>query len=699
MMYRTFGSIVTSTLSWTISCAAAVLLVVCAAGGPAAADDIATCRNAGGDDAIAACTRLLKRRDLNRDVIYRLRGDEYLEKGDYDRAIADYNEALKLNPNFQAVIANRGVAFRKKGDYDRAIADYDAALKLDPNDADVRTNRNIAISLKWQPDIDACTKAAGDAAIAACTRLLSVDGVNRDNVYKNRADASLRKGDYDRAIADYDEALKHNPNNADAPGNRGAAYLSKGDLDRAIADLDQAIRLAPQAAGHYSNRAIAYARKGNYDRAIADYSEAIRLNPKQAGSYNSRSWSFYLMGDYDRAIADADEALRLAPGDANSLDSRGAAWSGKGDQDRAIADLDRAIRLDSMHVAAHSHLGLAWSRKGDFSRAMAEANRALANDPKNVDAYSARALIYAGHGDRDLAAADYQTALKLAPYLAGTADMRKIQAALAAPLAVRPQETAAVTPPQVRPGPQPAVQSEPQGQRVALVIGNTAYRAVPALANPKRDAEAVAGALRQAGFQTVDLVLDLERDAMVKALRAFRDKADHADWALVYYAGHGIEIDRMNYLVPVDARLADERDVKEEAVSYDTLMNAIGGARALRLVVLDACRNNPFKERMHRAAGSRSAAGRGLAAPPESEPGTLVVYSAKEGATAEDDVDGANSPFARAFVAELQVPGLEVRRVFDNIRDDVIEATRNRQQPFSYGSLPGRRDFYFNPAK
>jgi uncharacterized caspase-like protein len=193
--------------------------------------------------------------------------------------------------------------------------------------------------------------------------------------------------------------------------------------------------------------------------------------------------------------------------------------------------------------------------------------------------------------------------------------------------------------------------------------------------------------------------MDVDRDGMVKALRSFRDKADQADWALVYFAGHGIEIDRVNYLIPTDARLADDRDVKAEAVSYEELLNATGGAKALRLVVLDACRVNPFRDKMRRAMTARGANDRGLAAPPESRPGTLVIYSAKEGEVAEDDAGGANSPFASALVAELKVPGLEVRRVFDNVRDDVLQATDNRQQPFTYGSLPGRRDFFFVAGK
>ena len=155
----------------------------------------------------------------------------------------------------------------------------------------------------------------------------------------------------------------------------------------------------------------------------------------------------------------------------------------------------------------------------------------------------------------------------------------------------------------------------------------------------------------------------------------------------------------MNYLIPTDARLLDDRDVKAETVSYEELLSTVTGAKALRLVLLDACRVNPFRDQMRRTVASRGPTDRGLARPPEPEPGTLVVYSAKEGEVAVDDAGGANSPFASALIAELKVPGVELRRVFDNVRDDVLEATNNRQQPFTYGSLPGRRDFFFVSAK
>jgi uncharacterized caspase-like protein len=129
------------------------------------------------------------------------------------------------------------------------------------------------------------------------------------------------------------------------------------------------------------------------------------------------------------------------------------------------------------------------------------------------------------------------------------------------------------------------------------------------------------------------------------------------------------------------------------------MLSASERAKVLRLIILDACRVNPFKDRLRRGlALARGNGDRGLAPPPESEAGTLVVYSAKAGEVAADDVDGMNSPFARAFVREIKVPGRDVRRLFDYVRDDVLDDTNNRQEPFTYGSLSGRRDFVFVPT-
>jgi uncharacterized caspase-like protein len=313
-----------------------------------------------------------------------------------------------------------------------------------------------------------------------------------------------------------------------------------------------------------------------------------------------------------------------------------------------MADYNRAIKITPNLGAAYGFRGITYYRKGEYDRAIADLEVAIRSDPKST---------------------------LVSKYLQRARDALK----------ARPAEP-----------PAPATAPAAAEVRVALVIGNSAYQSVESLPNPRRDAEAVADVLRQAGFQTVQLAVDLDHDAMTKALRSFRDRVDNADWALIYFAGHGIEINGANYLIPVDAKLADERDVQAETVPYEDLLSTVGRAKALRLIILDACRVNPFKDRMHRSlALSRGSGNRGLAPPPESEPGTLVVYSAKNGEAVAGDVAGDNSPFADAFLREVKAPGLEVRRLFDNVRDDVIDATNNRQEPFTYGSLPGRRDFFF----
>ncbi len=229
------------------------------------------------------------------------------------------------------------------------------------------------------------------------------------------------------------------------------------------------------------------------------------------------------------------------------------------------------------------------------------------------------------------------------------------------------------------------------GHRVALVIGNSGYDAVAPLANARRDAEAIAATLRSVGFQIVRLEGDMRRGRLIEALRNFAREAASADWAVIYFAGHGLEIGGTNYLVPVDAKLESDRDVQYEAVALEQVMGAVEGARKLRLVILDACRDNPFVARMKSTAASRSI-GRGLARV-EPEGGTLVAYAAKGGQVALDGA-GANSPFVRALVEHLPTPGLEIGKLFRHVRDDVLAATGRRQEPFVYGSLPGE-DFFF----
>lgn len=223
--------------------------------------------------------------------------------------------------------------------------------------------------------------------------------------------------------------------------------------------------------------------------------------------------------------------------------------------------------------------------------------------------------------------------------------------------------------------------------RVALVIGNSAYKNAALLANPANDAAIVEETLKKAGFDVVQTRTDLPATEMRRALRDFADTARDSDVAVVYYAGHGIELEGTNYLIPTDATLERDTDVYDEAFSLERVLLAIEPARQLRLVILDACRNNPFADKMKRTVGSRSVS-RGLARIEPATSNTLVAFAAKAGSTASDG-GGKNSPYASALVKYIATPGMDLRRVFGFVRDDVMKATGNKQEPYVYGTLGG----------
>ena len=224
-------------------------------------------------------------------------------------------------------------------------------------------------------------------------------------------------------------------------------------------------------------------------------------------------------------------------------------------------------------------------------------------------------------------------------------------------------------------------------KRVALVIGNSAYQNATRLPNPGNDAAAMADLFRRAGFDVVEARQDLGNLEFKRVARDFTAAARDADVAVMYFAGHGIEVNGTNYLIPIDARLATDFDVEDEALSLDRLVRALEPARRLRLIILDACRDNPFVQTMQRSVASRAVAN-GLAKVEPASSDTLIAFAAKAGSTA-DDGRGANSPFTTALLKHLTVPGRDVRIALGYVRDEVIKSTGNRQEPFVYGSLGG----------
>jgi hypothetical protein len=230
-------------------------------------------------------------------------------------------------------------------------------------------------------------------------------------------------------------------------------------------------------------------------------------------------------------------------------------------------------------------------------------------------------------------------------------------------------------------------------ERVALVIGNSAYAQLPRLVNPVNDASDVSQSLQRLGFN-VTTIKDAGFEQLRVALLAFGRQAADADMAVVFYAGHGIEVAGENWLLPVDGRLKTDADVNSEAMNLRTVMLAVSDAKTLGLVILDACRNNVFANIAK--SGATRAVDRGLA-PVDPAENVLVAYAARDGTTASDG-SGRNSPFTSALLRHLETPGLELEFLFRNVRDDVWAATNGGQQPFLYGSL-SKDEIYLKPAE
>ena len=223
--------------------------------------------------------------------------------------------------------------------------------------------------------------------------------------------------------------------------------------------------------------------------------------------------------------------------------------------------------------------------------------------------------------------------------------------------------------------------------RVALVVGNSTYAHIGRLPNPDNDARDLSVSLRRLGFE-VTTEFNVDRVELTEALRAFTRRSAGADVSLVFYAGHGIEMDGVNYLVPVDARLERDVDVRFETVTVDDLLVSTSGA-SLRLVILDACRNNPLARSMQRTAATRTVSGGSFADLNEDLLGdeTLVAYAAAAGTTAADG-RGRNSPYTAALLSHLETP-LEIGLLFRRVRAQVLAATNGAQRPHEYHSLVG----------
>jgi tetratricopeptide (TPR) repeat protein len=285
--------------------------------------------------------------------------------------------------------------------------------------------------------------------------------------------------------------------------SRGHAFYRLEKLDAALTDFDAAIKLDPQNSSPHNRRGLTLRKKGEYDQAIESYNAAIKLNPNVSSHYLNRGIAFSFKRDYDKALVDMNALIRIKPTEARGYNERAVIYRVKSDFVRARADHDKAISFDSANWRYYSERALTSEAAQDFRSALTDIKKAASLDPGNASL---------------------------------TRSLTRLEARLA-------QQTGNAKP------------STGGNARVALIIGNSQYRNVAPLINPKSDAETLSKALTTVGFNRVDLKLDLTREQLATALKDFAALADRAEWAVIYYAGHGIEVAGTNYLVPVDARL------------------------------------------------------------------------------------------------------------------------------------------------
>jgi len=520
-----------------------------------------------------------------------------------------------------------------------------------------------------------------DQQIDACNKIIALkvfSGGDLATTYFWRAVGWNKKGNYTQVIADATEALKLKPDIA-IYNLRGSAYFDKGEYDIAIADFNDALRMGgPQAGMIYHNRGNAWRGKGDYAKAIADYDASIKFDPKAKFSYQNRGVSKMALGDLDGALADINEAIRLDPALPSPLTKRAVIWRAKGEIDRAVTDATEAIRL---------------------AKAKAPVNIMTPPGSTLISALVERGLAYEAKGDYAGARQDYTATIEGQASDAGsksnqaTARVRLSllsDAAAPAPRTSAPASTGAANPA----SPPVAAPNKATVRRVALVIGNGAYVHVKALPNPSNDARSIAKSLRGIGF-TVSEGIDLDRVAMQSTIREFLREAANAQVAVVYYAGHGVQVEGRNYLVPVDVQFQPGSRMTDAMLEMDTIMAGLDDQVRTNILIMDACRNNPMAQQTASAGTNRGIeAGSGLAAPTSLGAGatlgagTLIAYATAPGQVALDG-EGSNSPFSAALSRHIGTPGLEVQQMLTRVRAEVVASTKAKQVPWSNSSLLG----------
>ena len=535
-------------------------------------------------------------------------------------ALRSFDEALRVRPGWPNAINARGIMYGRQGDNAKAIEAFSAAIKADPHFLVVYKNRGEAY------------ERIGDRAKAV------VD-------YQHVVATPARPGEVDdeRVKAEVAGYLKRlaATGRASSDGDRGACERASADArveacGRIIAD---ATATSAEQVSALMSRSLVYQDRRQYEAVIADMDRLLQIKSDHVAALSRRANA---KGDLNRAtdaIADYDVVLKLEPGSVWALNGRGNAHRSLGQFERALADYDEATRIAPGFLWPVRNRAYAQERLGLFEEA--EAGYRLVIQARERP----------GNNDDRRAKRDAEN------------DLRRLASLKEARARTEVRFT----------------------RRVALVIANTRYTgSFDALTTPSTDVRAVAAALKRSGFKDEDVVEkhDLDRRGMIAALREFEGKARTADWAMVFFAGHGVRArSNLDYMIPIDAQIESERDLADEAVALERVVERIGDAKKLQLVVFDACRSNDLTRRLYSVTNQQRSASQSAA--PFEAPGLILAFSARRGQSAFDGK--TNSPFVEALLTSMDRPGADLESVLNATAEQVKKVTGDQQVPEIYG--------------
>jgi formylglycine-generating enzyme required for sulfatase activity/Tfp pilus assembly protein PilF len=369
------------------------------------------------------------------------RGYAYGQSGQTDKAIADFAESVRLNPASSDSHFSLGTMYLKKDNFDKAIAEFTQSIRINPNLSDAYFSRGFAY----------CKHGERQKGIRDYTEGIRLNPKDAA-IYYNRAVQFSESGDVPRAYSDFAEAIKLDPKNPVFYLGRGSVHVERGTFEKAIADYSEAIRLDSKLAEAYYGRSMAYVGKGDtakaevdaaqarnlgytdtrspeevqsdFEKTIRENTAAIGKNPRDGHAYRERGTEYGRKGMVDKAIADLDQAIRLDKEDWRARYCRGIAYQQRGETDKAIVDFAESVRLNPASAESHFALGTTHLKKGDLDNAIAEFSRAIRINPQMCEAYVNRGIASCKNGYRQKGIADYTEGIRLNPKDAGIYDHR-----------------------------------------------------------------------------------------------------------------------------------------------------------------------------------------------------------------------------------------------------------------------------------